>query len=124
MKKLFFLLVVFAFVLSACGNTPAPLEVSDPSKPILVNSGDEFTIVLDSNPTTGYHWEIVAELDAGLELVSKEYTNDEPVAPGGVDVWTFKAVSAGKRQVTLGYYPPSNDPVDPQQTATFTVTAK
>ena len=34
------------------------------------------------------------------------------------------AVNAGEAQVTLGYYPPSNNPVDPQQTTTFTVIVK
>jgi predicted secreted protein len=61
-----------------------------------------------------------------VEFVSKEYRADEPVAPGsgGVDVFTFKALKAGETPITLGYYPPSNDPVEPQQTATFTVTVK
>ena len=127
MKRLFFLLVVLVIVSSACrGGIPALLELSDPSKPILVNSGEEFTIVLDSNPTTGYHWEIVDELSASLEFISKDYINDKPgaVGSGGVDVWTFKAISAGETQVTLGYYPPSNELEDPQQTVTFTVTVK
>ena len=128
MKRLFFLLVIFVTVSSACrGGLPALLELSDPSNPILVNSGEEFTIVLDSNPTTGYHWEIVGELDAGLEFILKDYINDAPVAvvgSGGVDVWTFKAVSAGEAHITLGYYPPSNELEDPQQTVTFTVTVK
>jgi len=46
------------------------------------------------------------------------------VGGGGLDIWTFKATNSGKTEITLGYYPPSNDPVDPQQTTTFTVIVK
>lgn len=129
MKKFLPLIILILTFLTACSGKTPTLQVSDPQQPITVDAGKEFTIVLESNPTTGYHWEIVGELDAGtLEFVKNDYTStsSDPnlVGGGGLDVWTFKAVSAGEAQVTLGYYPPSNDPVDPQQTTTFTVTVK
>lgn len=67
-------------------------------------------IVMESNPSTGYHWEMIGPLDdAHLELVSREYTASEPVMPGsgGVEVWTLKAVSAGETVLALGNYPPA-----------------
>ena len=124
-----------AMLLSACslaGATEEPivvpqLNISDPAKILEASAGNEFKIIIDSNPTTGYHWEIIGEVDAGVvEFVSRDFRGDEPVAvgSGGVDVWVFKAVAAGETHITLGYYPPSNDPVEPQQTVTFTVTVK
>ena len=98
--------------------------VTDPDRPIRAAVGEEFRIVIDSNPSTGYHWEIPGELDERvLEFVSREYVRDEPVKPGsgGVDVWVFEAVSAGEAQITLGSYPPSLDPVDPEQIVTFVI---
>ena len=79
-------------------------------------------IVVESNPSTGYHWEVVGEL-SGVELVSREYTAAEPVIPGsgGVEVWTFKAASAGEVQVTLGNFPPDANVTEPEQTKAFTV---
>ncbi len=136
MKKIliFLLLAIFVTACSFAGaaETPSPaappqLIVSDPSKTLEAAAGNEFKIIIDSNPTTGYHWALVGELDADvIEFVSQEYAADEPVMPGsgGADIWTFKALSAGETQITLGYYPPSNDPVEPQQTLTFTVTVK
>jgi inhibitor of cysteine peptidase len=132
MNKLFFLLTILALALTACGgkSTEAPvpqLQISDPGKNIEVVAGNEFKIIIESNPTTGYHWELIGELDAGIvQFVSKDYRADEPVliGSGGSDVWIFKAVAAGETTITLGYYPPSNDPVDPNQTVTFTVTVK
>jgi inhibitor of cysteine peptidase len=134
MRKHMFLLLVTALVISACAGDlltppaqiPAP-PVSDPAVAIAVTAGDDFKIVLDANPSTGYHWEL--DEDTGpdtIEFVSREYVADEPVAPGsgGAEIWTFKALSPGDVQITLGYYPPSNEPTDPQQIQTFTVKVK
>ena len=133
MKKILVIPLLIA-LLTACSQNIATAEpstavvnVSDPAKILEAAAGNEFKIVIDSNPTTGYHWALVGELDADvIEFVSQEYAADEPVMPGsgGADIWTFKALSAGETQITLGYYPPSNDPVEPQQTLTFTVTVK
>lgn len=99
--------------------------LTDPAQPIEVQAGDVFHIVVDSNPSTGYTWKIVGEL-SGVESVSSEYTADEPVIPGsgGVDVWTFNAVSAGQTQITLGSFPPGADVTEPAQTVTFNVVVK
>ncbi len=134
MKKFLTLLFV-TILISACSlakATEAPttvpqLNISDPAKELEATAGNEFKIIIDSNPTTGYHWEIIGELDKEvLEFISQEYRADEPMltGSGGVDVFTFKAMKAGETLITLGYYPPSNDPVDPQQIVTFTVTVK
>jgi predicted secreted protein len=127
LKNILFPFLIFALALSACGAGQTELQITDPNQPIDAAEGSEFTIVLDSNPTTGYHWELAEELDAGVvEFVSRDYKAGQPVTTGsgGVDVWTFKAIAAGESRITLGYYPPSNDPVEPQQTVTFTVTVK
>ena len=124
-KQILFILVITS-LLTACGSKTESLQVTDPAKPIQVNAGEEFQIVIESNPTTGYHWDIIGDL-AGVEFVKNDYkSTSQPglVGGGGVDVWTFKAVSAGEAHITLGYYPPSNDPTDPQQTTTFTVIVK
>jgi predicted secreted protein len=128
-KKNLLFIALMILSLAACGgNKKSTLNVSDPQQPIEVGSGKEFSIMLKANPTTGYHWAIVGELDKNVvEFVKKDYTSTSDLklaGGGGLDVWTFKAVNAGETQVTLGYYPPSNNPVDPQQTRTFTVVIK
>jgi predicted secreted protein len=135
MKKIVILLFITALI-SACSRasaTEAPtavpqLNISDPAKNLEATVGNEFKIIIDSNPTTGYHWEIIGELDVNvIEFVSKEYkstSNPNLVGGGGVDTFVFKALKAGETHITLGYYPPSNDPVEPQQKVTFTVTVK
>jgi inhibitor of cysteine peptidase len=129
MKKYLLLIALVSIFLTACGrNDKSALKISDPQQPIEADAGEEFSIVLESNPTTGYHWNIVGDLDTNMvEFVKNDYiSTSDPnlVGGGGLEVWTFKAVNAGETHITLGYYPPSNDPVDPQQTTTFVVTVK
>jgi len=50
-KPLFFSLL---FVLASCGEK----KVESLAKVLNIKAGEEFTIALDSNPTTGYRWTI------------------------------------------------------------------
>lgn len=126
MKKIFTLLFL-AVLLTACSSKPT--EPTDPEKTIDVSAGAEFKIIIESNPTTGYHWEIVqGSLDENLvEFVSKEYeSTSEPglVGGGGIDIWTFKALNPGEAKIVLGSYPPSNTATEPERTETFSVNIK
>ena len=136
MKSTLYLLLASVVFLAACAApTPVPATadpasssmpaITDPSQPIMVNAGEPFMIVVESNPSTGYHWELVGDL-TGVEFVSREYTPSEPVltGSGGVDVWAFKAVSTGEIQITLGSYPPGVDGGEPEQSVTFSVEVK
>lgn len=134
MKKISALILLASLLMGCSTPTPAPTAnpagntrpaLTDPAQLIEVQAGETFHIVVDSNPSTGYHWEIVGEL-SGVEFVSTEYTADEPVMPGsgGVDVWTFKAASAGQTQITLGSYPPDPNATEPEQTVTFNIVVK
>jgi predicted secreted protein len=134
MKKLCILFVISILLVGCAAPSSTPTldpagntrpALTDPAQPIEVQTGEMFHIVVDSNPSTGYHWEIVGELN-GVEFVSREYTEDEPVIPGsgGVDVWIFKAVSSGETQITLGNYPPGVTDGEPEQSATFSVIIK
>ena len=129
MKKIPLLITLISISLAACGgNDKSAPKISDSQQPIEVDAEEEFSIVLESNPTTGYRWDLTGELNQNVvEFVKNDYTStSDPnlIGGGGLDVWTFKAVNTGQVQITLGYYPPSNDPVDPQQTTTFTVVVR
>ena len=131
MKKLLTVLFASVLALAACGGKatePAvePLNISEPGKSIEVTAGNEFKIIIESNPSTGYHWDLVGALDENIvQFVSRDYRADEPVAPGsgGKDVWVFQAIAAGETTITLGYFPPGVDG-SPAQEVTFTVVVK
>lgn len=93
------------------GCAPA-LEETPPGSTLDVGVGETFTLVLDSNPTTGYHWELLEEPGGRVvRLVEKGYRADRPVAigSGGRDVWSFEAVGAGVDTLSLGYFPPDQE---------------
>lgn len=126
-KMLVFFIAALLLVGCTTSDQSAEMTVTDPSKPIEVQAGETFTIVLASNPSTGYHWDFTGELDREIvEFVSNEYEAEEPAMPGsgGVDVWKFKAVSAGQTEITLGSFPPGADVTEPEETVTFTIIVK
>lgn len=105
-------------------DTPSPLpEPTDPTQLITVRAGETFDLVLPSNSSTGYRWQLVEELDPNVvELVDQAYIAQEPILPGsgGVDVWTIRAVNSGDATIMLGYYPP-DDTIEPAETVIFSI---
>ena len=98
-------------------------EPSDPTQLITVSPGETFDIVLPSNSSTGYRWDILPKLNVNLlELIGQNYIAEQPVIPGsgGVEVWTFRAVNTGETTIALGYYSPTNAN-DPEETITFSI---
>jgi inhibitor of cysteine peptidase len=137
MKRISVLLIATIFLTSCATSsfTPTPTlpptaetpntlpEPTDHTQLIAVTASETFDLVLPSNPSTGYHWEIVPELDENLvEFVAQDYIAEEPIMPGsgGVDMWTFRALNTGDTTIVLGYYPPDND-TDPDETVTFSI---
>jgi predicted secreted protein len=85
----------------------AEFEISNPSKIIEVREGEDFTISVETNLPSDYHWEVAEELDANIvAYVWKDQVPPEPGNPNatGRDVWHFKAVAPGETTITLGYY--------------------
>jgi inhibitor of cysteine peptidase len=138
MKRIYVLLVV-TILLTGCAtssSTPTPtfppppvetqnilLEPTDPTQLMTVKAGETFDLVVPSNPSTGYHWDIIPELDANLvKFLEQNYFAEQPVMPGsgGMEVWTFRAVNAGDTTIVLGYYAPGNT-TDPEENVTFSI---
>ena len=139
MKMIFLLSAVFALLLGCAsfsftptptppllptGETPSSLpEPTDPSQLIVVSPGQTFEIVVPSNPSTGYRWNLAGEVnDNLLELVEQTYIAEQPVlaGSGGVEVLTFRALAPGETTVELGYFPPAAN-AEPQETVTFSI---
>ncbi|MFC1767192.1 protease inhibitor I42 family protein [Candidatus Margulisiibacteriota bacterium] len=85
-------------------------------QPIKVKSGSEFTITLDSNPTTGYRWSIARDIDADhVKLLKNEYKTQQyaRIGQGGKQIFVFEAVKAGKTRIYLQYSRPWEEKVPP-----------
>ncbi|MBC7247516.1 MAG: protease inhibitor I42 family protein [Actinobacteria bacterium] len=108
-----------------------PKEYDNPDEAIEVEEGLEFAIVLESNPTTGYQWQLAEPLDGEiLSLVSATFESkgggegEERVGAPGEEVWTFEAVGPGKAEITLAYARPWEKEAAPEETKTFHVEVK
>lgn len=96
-------------------------------QPIAATTGETFVLTLDSNPSTGYQWQLATAPDATIvKLVRSEYTAPatQRVGAGGEEVWTFQAVGTGHTTVTLKYVRPWEGNVAPVDQRTFTITVR
>ncbi len=107
-----------------------PKKYDNPDEPVEVEEGMEFSLVLESNPTTGYSWRLAEPLkEELLRLVSTTFEakggshgeGGEVVGAPGEEVWTFEALKAGKTEVKLEYVRPWEKGEKPEETKTFEV---
>lgn len=77
----------------------APIITGDPMNASL---NVEFTLSLESNPTTGYVWEATFDR-VFLELKKKEFkeSDGESVGSGGIETLTFVPIKAGRTEITM-----------------------
>jgi len=70
--------------------------------------GQRFLVSLESNPSTGYRWEI-AELDTSVVAQAGEPSfaaSSDLVGASGFETWRFQAVAAGETELRLVYRRP------------------
>ncbi len=132
--KIFGLILLLAMLISACApaDKPAkdpviPMQYSvteaDQGKNFTLKMGDSLTIVLESNPSTGYAWSVNSVDNPILSL------NSEPViksgssqlgAPGKTTM-TFTTVHTGSQALTLLYQRPFEKDTQPLKTFSINV---
>jgi inhibitor of cysteine peptidase len=76
---------------------------------IQVDKSKNFSVVLNSNPTTGYQWE--AKFDESIiKLVSSNYIpnpqTENLVGSGGTQNFEFSALKSGETEMTFYYIRP------------------
>jgi len=118
----------FVFVLLfACGVSFCFAEEQKQPSTIVVKPGEEFTITLDSNSTTGYSWQFARPLDKSLlELIITAHSIDKPklVGSGGKQMWTIKALKPGKTNIFFKYVRPWEKDKLPAKKTSFMIIIK
>ena len=102
-------------------------EFTNPKNPVEVTAGQNFTIILGANHTTGYRWEIAHGIDKSIvELVGSVYeaSDTKKVGSGGREVWTFLAKSPGKTKVSYEYVRPWEKQAGPAKTTSLEIIVK
>ncbi len=127
-KRVFFplVLVILALImiLQVQARASRP-EFTDPATPIVIKAGQEFAVILDSNPTTGYSWALAQPLQPEiLKLISQNYKPaDSTPQPGsgGRETWIFKGLAKGTTSISMQYVRPWEKGILPARSAVFTV---
>jgi len=70
---------------------------------VSVKSGGDFTIKLESNPTTGYSWQPIYD-DTYVKLISNDFVQaTNLMGGGGVERFMFRAVKSGNSNIEMSY---------------------
>ena len=115
---------------SSCSPAPKQLsvDVSYDGKEVEIAVGGSLTVTLESNPTTGFEWELTEIADqtvlaeAGHEF--KAPGAGAPVGTGGEEVWTFKALKEGTTELSMEYSKPWEGGEKAAKTFNLTVLVK
>lgn len=82
---------------------------------IEVENGQKFTIILESNPTTAFGWQLSRPLDESIvKFIDSEYRTlatkfPPPPGTGGIEIWTFEAIGVGTTEIFMEYLRPWED---------------
>ncbi len=118
----FFAVCCVMVMVGGCGS--GDVTFTDPGERFEVDPGEEFVVVLESNATTGFSWQL--EVDPPSEvvrLVRDVYVEPDTdlVGAGGRQELTFEAVADGSTFIQLWYVRSFDDPPEPGDRAQFDV---
>lgn len=119
MKKIIFSILIFICSFSLC-----LAENPKQDKTINAQVGQEFTITLEANATTGYEWQLAKPLDEStFKLISSDYVTDKTnlIGAGGSQIWVFKALKAGEATISFKYVRPWEKDNPPAKEETFPI---
>ena len=128
-----FSFILYAAILATGGNGCAQSPGIDPvntriytgqDSTIQAVVGEEFSIILESNPTTGYSWKFAANLDEKvIQLIRDEFIPPDNIRKGapGDQLWTFRRVGEGSTTISLEYLRPWEKGKPPARTKTFSI---
>ncbi len=121
-------LALIALVLGAClpGAGGKEITRADNGKTVEVARGSEVKVVLESNPTTGYSWQ-VKEVDTAIlkQVGEAQFKADSSaIGAGGKETFTFNAASAGQTTLKMEYRRPWEKDVPAAESFAVTVVVK
>jgi inhibitor of cysteine peptidase len=102
------LLFLPLLLLAGCAAPEIALNANHASGRVTLRKNQTFQISLESNPTTGYAWEVSAiDEDLLQQLAAPEFTpQSDRIGAGGIQTFHFRAIERGETQLTLVYRRP------------------
>jgi len=72
---------------------------------IKIKNGESFSVILESNPTTGYMWE--TEYDKNyIQFIDRRFvlsSDEQVVGAGGSEIFNFVAIKSGETEIVFSY---------------------
>jgi inhibitor of cysteine peptidase len=123
-----FSLVISVLVLS-CSYSPKALTEKDNGKRLVLKRNEIIMVNLESNPSTGYSWDLVDEnMDDVVLLIASDYhassKDKNLVGGGGYQIFTFQARSSGSADIILSYRRPWEEETKPLETFRLDITVR
>lgn len=130
-------MVVTLLALSADGTTKAStdegagqvdIDASYNGQEVGIDIGKLLVITLESNPTTGFRWELAEPIDESLlVLIESRYVPGADakaglVGAGGTEAWIFETLAVGETTITMEYSRPWDGGEKAVETFEVTVT--
>ncbi len=116
--------------LCACSSVleQVSVDASYMDKEVELVAGDTLTITLESNPTTGFQWELTEITDQNVleqqgEPEFKAPEDETLVGASGEEIWTFKALEKGKSTISMEYQRSWED-IEPAETFVLTIVVR
>lgn len=132
LQKIIGILLISVFtMLLVAGCMPAgkTFTSANDGESINLKLNETIKIKLDSNPTTGYSWNLSDKTStATISQLSSDYktssSDKEVVGAGGYDTITFKAIAKGNTTIILTYNKSWEEEVEPIETFKLNVTVE
>jgi inhibitor of cysteine peptidase len=110
-------------VLAGCAAGTTILTADDDGAEIELADGEQVVVELESNPTTGYLWQVVASEGVRQEGVSKFLAGEaDVVGAAGIDRFTFLRDGEDPGEISLEYRRVWETTAVPEATWSATVT--
>lgn len=130
LKKWFMVLFVITLLTGGCRANEIRLDDRHNGMQKELTRDQVLFVTLESNPTTGYSWQ-VDELDQSIlrQVGDPEYKLSAPgnppvVGAGGMETFRFETVSVGNTTLKLVYRRPWEKDVPPIKTYTIQITVR
>jgi inhibitor of cysteine peptidase len=98
------------------------LGAEDDGTRVEVAVGEQITLRLEGNPTTGWAWRVTV-LDPAVVAPAGEpdyESSSDADGSGGTYTFRFEAIGPGSTTVVLQYFPSWEEPTEASETFTFT----
>ena len=100
---------LLAVALAGCWASGTVRASLDKDMTVDIKQGQTLELEVDSNPTTGYSWDVTSSVNAGVLRQKRKYKyipESDLVGAGGIQIFYFEGLQRGTAELTFEYRRP------------------